>query len=302
MEITDVKVKLVENRSDKLLAFCTLTIDQDFVIRDLKIIDGPKGAFVAMPSRKLTDRCPRCGGKNHRLAKFCNACGGKIGDGRNRRGDGARTRLHADIAHPITSECREFVQSKVLDAFEAERERSKEEGYVAPDLDADFVDEPEYDTHPDARLERRPDRRPERQPERQPERRPEPRPERSPDGPAAREDRPERSDRPERTDRPDRPDRRDRPERRERPAAEVRPAAEERPERRPAARGDRPGEGREVASERPEGRDDAVDGGRKPAWSPPAPRRDSPRRPARDLPRPRPGEESEDNFSSGIFK
>ena len=141
MEITDVKVKLVEDRSDKLLAFCTITIDDDFVIRDLKIIEGPKGAFVAMPSRKLTDRCPRCSGKNHRLSKFCNNCGAKLSESRSRRGDGGRTRLHADIAHPITSECREFLQKKVVAAFEAERERSTQEGYIPPDLDADFVEE-----------------------------------------------------------------------------------------------------------------------------------------------------------------
>lgn len=141
MEITDVKVKLVEDRSDKLLGFCTITIHNDFVIRDLKIIEGPKGAFVAMPSRKLTDRCSRCGGKNHRLARFCNSCGGKLSDSRARRGNGGRARLHADIAHPITSECREFVQQKVLDAYTEEKERSRQDGYVPPDLDADFKEE-----------------------------------------------------------------------------------------------------------------------------------------------------------------
>lgn len=141
MEITDVKVKLVMDRSDKLLGFCTITIHNDFVIRDLKIIEGPKGAFVAMPSRKLTDRCPRCGGKNHRLAKFCNGCGAKLSDSRPRRGNGGRARLHADIAHPITSECREFVQEKVLVAFDEEVERSRQEGYVPPDLDADFQED-----------------------------------------------------------------------------------------------------------------------------------------------------------------
>ena len=143
MELTDVKIKLVEDRTDKLLAFCTITIDHDFVIRDLKIIEGPKGAFVAMPSRKLTDRCPRCGSKNHRLAKFCNACGGRLSEPRTRKGEGGRARLHADIAHPITSECREVVQRRILDTFEAERERAKQEGYVPPDLDEDFVEEVE---------------------------------------------------------------------------------------------------------------------------------------------------------------
>lgn len=77
MEITEVRIKLVESSGDKLRAFCSITIDDCFVIRDLKIIDGTKGAFVAMPSRKLTSRC-RCGCKNYTRAKFCNECGSKV--------------------------------------------------------------------------------------------------------------------------------------------------------------------------------------------------------------------------------
>ncbi len=269
MEITDVKVKLVEDRSDKLLAFCTLTIEQDFVIRDLKIIDGPKGAFVAMPSRKLTDRCSRCGGKNHRLAKFCNACGGKLGDGRARRGDGSRTRLHADIAHPITSECREFVQSQVLEAFESEMERSKQEGYVAPDLDADFEDDSDSDGRSRRRSEGRPDRPRERG------RGPDPLP-----SPSRQERAPDRA--PERT-----------------PEAQPERHPERQPEAQPVARVDdapKEPELTDVASDRP------GTGERKPEWSAPPPRREPSPRPPRDLPRPSRGEDSEDNFSSGIFK
>ena len=47
MEITEAKIKLMPARSDRLQAFCTITIDNDFVIRDIKIIEGAKGAFVA---------------------------------------------------------------------------------------------------------------------------------------------------------------------------------------------------------------------------------------------------------------
>ena len=75
MEITEARIKLMPSRSDRLQAFCTITIDSDFVIRDIKIIEGAKGAFVAMPSRKLTDKCPKCGGKNHLRARHCNDCG-----------------------------------------------------------------------------------------------------------------------------------------------------------------------------------------------------------------------------------
>ena len=65
MEITEVRIKLMEEASERLQAFCSITFDNCFVIRDLKIIDGTNGPFVAMPSRKLTAHCPQCGCKNH---------------------------------------------------------------------------------------------------------------------------------------------------------------------------------------------------------------------------------------------
>ena len=65
MEITEVRVKLMEEPGERLQAFCSITLDDAFVVRDLKIIEGATGPFVAMPSRKLTVRCPQCGYKNH---------------------------------------------------------------------------------------------------------------------------------------------------------------------------------------------------------------------------------------------
>ena len=75
MEITEVRIKLMDDPQDRLQAFCSITFDNCFVIRDLKIIQGTKGSFVAMPSRKLTDRCPRCSAKNHFRPRFCSDCG-----------------------------------------------------------------------------------------------------------------------------------------------------------------------------------------------------------------------------------
>ena len=54
MVITEVRIKLCEENNERLLAFCSVTFDNSFVVRDLKIIEGTKGMFVAMPSRKLT--------------------------------------------------------------------------------------------------------------------------------------------------------------------------------------------------------------------------------------------------------
>ena len=141
MDITEVRVKLVERSSERLRAFCSITLDGDFVIRDLKIIDGTNGAFVAMPSRKLADRCPRCGNKNHLRAKFCNECGQKLNEARAPKDAQGRAKLHADVAHPINAACRERIQNAVLEAFHAEVEKSKSPDYRPPkydDLEGDF--------------------------------------------------------------------------------------------------------------------------------------------------------------------
>ena len=129
VEITEVRVKMLDGKGERLRAFCSVTIDNAFVIRDLKVIEGAKGTFVAMPSRKLTDRCPRCGGKNHLRAKFCNDCGNRLNENRTTRDQEGRAKLHADIAHPINSSCREMMQSRVLKAYGEELERSKQPDY-----------------------------------------------------------------------------------------------------------------------------------------------------------------------------
>ncbi|MBE3071283.1 MAG: septation protein SpoVG family protein [Planctomycetes bacterium] len=119
MKVTNVSVKLSPQGGDRLKAFCTMTLDGEFVVRDLKIIDGTNGLFVAMPSRKLTDHCPKCSGKNHLRAKFCNDCGAKLPENRVSDED-VQGKLHADIAHPINSECRARLQDVILDAYRAE--------------------------------------------------------------------------------------------------------------------------------------------------------------------------------------
>jgi stage V sporulation protein G len=138
--ITEVRVKLVEENNERLLAFCSVTFDNAFVIRDLKIIEGTKGLFVAMPSRKLTDRCHQCGCKNHLRARFCNHCGYRLDENRAGRDVEGRTKLHADIAHPINSSCREVMQSSIIKAFADEKERAKLPGYVCTYDDFDGGD------------------------------------------------------------------------------------------------------------------------------------------------------------------
>lgn len=140
MEITEVRIKLMEDNNERLLAFCSVTFDDAFVVRDLKIIEGSKGSFVAMPSRKLTDRCGQCGYKNHLRARYCNQCGHKLDEDRAVRDANGRAKLHADIAHPINSSCREVIQKAVLQAYQQEMDRSKQPGYVCTydDLETDY--------------------------------------------------------------------------------------------------------------------------------------------------------------------
>jgi stage V sporulation protein G len=142
VDISEVRIKLMEDshENERLQAFCSITFDNAFVVRDLKIIEGTKGSFVAMPSRKLTDRCPQCGCKNHLRARYCNQCGGKLDEDRATRDQDGRAKLHADIAHPINSACREVIQTAVLKAYQEERERAKQPGYVCTydEFDAEY--------------------------------------------------------------------------------------------------------------------------------------------------------------------
>jgi stage V sporulation protein G len=144
MNITEIRIKLLVSQRDKLRAFASITVDDCLVIRDIKIIEGGKGLFVAMPSRKLCDRCPSCAAKNHMRARYCNDCGHRLHEGRGDLDERGRPRLYADISHPINQGARDFVQNRILDAYRDEFERSKQEGYVATsfdDLDYDYLDE-----------------------------------------------------------------------------------------------------------------------------------------------------------------
>lgn len=143
MHITEVRVKLMADAQDRLLAFCSITFDNSFVVRDLKIIRGLKGPFVAMPSRKLTDRCHVCGNKNALRSNFCSQCGLRLRNDRAPRGQDGRAKLYADIAHPINSECRELIQVEVINAFDRELVLAQQPGYVCryDDYDDGMMDE-----------------------------------------------------------------------------------------------------------------------------------------------------------------
>lgn len=82
MQITDVRVRKMA-KEGKMRAIVSITIDDEFVIHDIKVIEGDKGLFIAMPSKKATD------------------------------GE------YRDIAHPINSATRERIQSMILDRYQS---------------------------------------------------------------------------------------------------------------------------------------------------------------------------------------
>jgi len=143
VKITEIRIKLMENSEDRLRAFCSITFDGCFVVRDLKIIQGNDGLFVAMPSRKLTTNCGRCRSKNHLKAKFCNQCGHKLPRSSLEFDGQGRPKLYADVAHPVNAQCREIIQNSVIEEFEAELDRASLPGYAsrydeAYDTDLEF--------------------------------------------------------------------------------------------------------------------------------------------------------------------
>jgi stage V sporulation protein G len=142
LNISEIRVKLLPRPTDKLRAFASITIDDFLVIRDIKIIEGGQGRlFVAMPSRKLGDRCPSCAGKNPRRSRFCSDCGVRLPETRAQLDERGRPRLYADVAHPIHQKARDYIQSAILEAFARELELSKQEGYKAVEFD-----DMDYDT------------------------------------------------------------------------------------------------------------------------------------------------------------
>lgn len=144
MEITEVKIILKEGPDKKLKAYATLTFDNCFVVRNVKVIKGNKGLFVAMPSRKMREACPKCNYKNAIRSKFCNQCGSSLPEhGPREVGQEGRQSEHRDIAHPITLECREYIQKKVLDAYESELGSPQEEApRVSPKASAPLPSAP----------------------------------------------------------------------------------------------------------------------------------------------------------------
>ena len=124
MEITEVRIILKDAPDKKLKAYATVTFDNVFVVRDIKVIQGGTGLFIAMPSRKVKQACPKCAFKNELRSKYCNQCAGLLPvEANSLRAEEAPSSQaeHRDIAHPITQSFRELLQKKVLEVYAQER-------------------------------------------------------------------------------------------------------------------------------------------------------------------------------------
>jgi stage V sporulation protein G len=126
MEITEVKIFLKDSPDKKLKAYATVTFDNAFVVRNIKVIEGSSGLFIAMPSRRIKQPCAKCGFKNESRSKYCNQCGSTLPVATRPVGGtevNSAQSEHKDIAHPITQSFREYLQKRVLEGFEKEKER-----------------------------------------------------------------------------------------------------------------------------------------------------------------------------------
>ncbi|MBU1906110.1 MAG: SpoVG family protein [Candidatus Omnitrophica bacterium] len=131
MEITEVRVVLKESPDKKLKAYATVTFDNAFVVRNIKVIEGSSGLFIAMPSRKIKQPCSKCNFKNEMRSKYCNQCGAQLVSVTRPLGQeaGGNAQLeHKDIAHPITQSFREHLQKRVLEAYEQEKTKGPSTG------------------------------------------------------------------------------------------------------------------------------------------------------------------------------
>jgi stage V sporulation protein G len=128
MEITEVKIFLKDSPDKKLKAYATVTFDNAFVVRNIKVIEGSNGLFIAMPSRKVKQPCPKCNFKNEIRSKYCNQCASPLPAVSYPAAQDASAAVqseHKDIAHPITQSFREYLQKRILDAYEQEKSKGK---------------------------------------------------------------------------------------------------------------------------------------------------------------------------------
>ena len=124
MQITNIQIHLIPENKNNLLGFAVIEFDHCFIIKDVKILNGSKGMFVGMPSKKICDRCPKCHSKNPLISRFCGNCAYSLGE--YRHDASSNPSVHADIAHPVTNEFRLYLEELILNEYNYQLQREKE--------------------------------------------------------------------------------------------------------------------------------------------------------------------------------
>lgn len=121
MEITETRISPINKPNSRLRAYASVTFDNSFVIREIRIIEGKNGLFIAMPSRKMQRPCPRCNFKNAVTNKFCGQCGSEIKSTEQKNPRIGGPQQHKDLAHPINTQFRDYLQKKILEVYNQQK-------------------------------------------------------------------------------------------------------------------------------------------------------------------------------------
>lgn len=117
MEITEVTPR-IQSGPGRVLAFVEIVLDGVFVVQDIKIVSAPDGRkILAMPDRRLGDRCPCCKVKNPYTNRHCGQCGAAIDPYRAPSGHDGRPQLFADVAFPIDDAFRSKLETRVFASY-----------------------------------------------------------------------------------------------------------------------------------------------------------------------------------------
>lgn len=129
MTITELRIDILPAHvhDGRLLACFSLILDNVLVIHGVKLIDGDRGKFIAMPAEKVKDRCHKCQRKNLLDQQFCGWCGAKLLPGRKEAwiaaSPGDRPKLFQDVIHPLHNSLRRTIEQACIDAYEEEKAR-----------------------------------------------------------------------------------------------------------------------------------------------------------------------------------
>ncbi len=115
MTITECRCTLVND--GRMLALASVVFDHCFVINSMRVIDGSKGLFVAMPDRPLTDNCPRCRCRNSILSNYCNRCGDILPKKPLPLTPSGGVQATIDVCYPITQVMRKLLEKTVLETY-----------------------------------------------------------------------------------------------------------------------------------------------------------------------------------------